>query len=108
MNAPKEDEIHIEELVMCMPDDTHTKARAFDELCNGMEPQKAPFNCVKQAPRIPRETSPSGIGFVLGFVISFVLFFVALGHFFDWAIGDAGKWFAMLIVDAFKNVGGVR
>ena len=45
---------------------------------------------------------------MLGFVISFVLFFVALGHFFDWAIGDAGKWFAMLIVDAFKNVGGVR
>jgi len=107
MNAPKE-EIHIEELVMCMPDDTHTKARAFDEMCNGMEPQKAPFLFVKQAPRIPRETSPSGIGFVLGFVISFVLFFVALGHFFDWAIGDAGKWFAMLIVDAFKNAGGVR
>lgn len=107
MNAPKE-KIHIEELVMCMPDDMHTKARAFDELCNGMEPQKAPFLFVKQAPRIPRETSPSGIGFVLGFVISFVLFFFALGHFFDWAIGDAGKWIAMLTVDAFKNVGGVR
>ena len=107
MSAPKE-EIHIEELVMCMPDDTHTKARAFDEMCNGMEVHQAPFRCVKQGPRIPRETSPSGIGFVLGFVISFVLFFVALGHFFDWAIGDAGKWIAMLIVDAFKNVGGVR
>lgn len=107
MKTPKE-EIHIEELVMCMPKDTHTKARAFDDMCNGMEPQKAPFLFVKQASRIPRETSPSGIGFVLGFVISFVLFFVALGQFFDWAIGDAGKWFAMLIVDAFKNVGGVR
>lgn len=107
MNAPKE-EIHIEELVMCMPEDTHTKARAFDEMCNGMEPKQAPFRCVKQAPRIPRETSPSGIGFVMGFVISFVLFFFALGQFFDWAIGDAGKWFAMLIVDAFKNIGGVR
>ena len=107
MNAPKE-EIHIEELVMCMPDDMHTKARAFDEMCNGMEPQKAPFLFVKQAPRIPRETSPSGIGFVLGFVISFVLCFFVLGHFFDWAVGDAGKWFAMLIVDAFKNIGGVR
>lgn len=107
MNAHKE-EIHIEELVMCMPDDTHTKARAFDEMCNGMEPQKAPFRYVKQAPRIPRETSPSRIGFVLGFVISFVLFFFALGHFFDWAIGDAGKWIAALIVDAFKGMEGVR
>jgi len=29
MNAPKE-EIHIEELVMCMPDDTHIKALLRD------------------------------------------------------------------------------